>query len=98
MKWLVSKGVHLLSSCDNGISATNLTRRKKGESEKITLKCPTVVKFYNGNMGGVVKHDCLKVERSKARFYLHIAFDKMDHVVNANILYNSIDCVQKILD
>ena len=93
VKWLDNKGVH------NGISTTNVTRQKKGQSDKITLKCLTVVKSYNENIGGVDKHGRMKVvyevDRSKTRFYLHIAFDMMDQLlVNANILYNSIDGVQ----
>ena len=52
-------------------------------------------------MAGVDKQECLKVvyevDRSKTRFYLRIAFDMMDQLlVNANILYNSIDGFQKM--
>ena len=102
VKWLDNKGVHLLSSWDNGISTTNVTRRKKGQSDKITLKCPTVVKSYNEYAGGVDKHDRLKVayevdRRSKTSVYLRIAFDMMDQLlVDANILYNSIEGVQNM--
>ena len=102
VKWLDNKSVHIISSCDSGMSTTNVTRRKKGQSDKINIKCPTVVKSYNENMDGVDKHDRLKVayevdRRSKTRFYLCIIFDMMDQLlVNANILYNSLDKVQKM--
>ena len=30
VKWVDNKSVHLVSSCDNGMSFTNVKRRKKG--------------------------------------------------------------------
>ena len=35
------------------MSFTNVKRRKKGQSNKIAIKCPTLIKTYNENMGGV---------------------------------------------
>ena len=102
VKWLDNTSVHIISSFDSGMTTTNVTCRKKGQSDKINIKCPTVVKSYNENMGGVDKYDRLKVayevdRRSKTRFYLRIIFDMMDQLlVNANILYNSLDKVQKM--
>ena len=83
------------------MSFTNVKRRKKGQSNKVSIKCPTLIKTYNENMGGVDRHDRLKVayevdRRSKTRFYLPIVFDMFDQLlVNANILYNSLH-VQKM--
>ena len=61
VKWVDNKSVHLISSYDNGMSFTNVKRRKKGQSNKIAIKCPTIIKTYNENMGGVDRHDRLKV-------------------------------------
>ena len=36
VKWVDNKSVHLISSCDNGMSFTNVKRRKKGQSNKMT--------------------------------------------------------------
>ena len=99
--WVDNKSVHLISSYDNGMSFTNVKRRKKGQSNKIAIKCPTIIKTYNENMGGVYRHGRLKVayevdRRSKTRFYLQIVFDMFDQLlVNSNILYNSLH-VQKM--
>ena len=96
VKWVDNKSVHLISSCDNGMSFMNVKRRRKGQSNKIAIKCPTLIKTYNENMGGVDRHDRLKVayevdRRSKTRFYLRIVFDMFNQLlVNANILYNSL--------
>ena len=61
VKWVDNKSAHLISSCDNGMSFTNVKRRKKGQSNKIAIKCPTLIKTYNENMGGIDRHDRLKV-------------------------------------
>ena len=99
--WVDNKSVHLISSYDNGMSFTNVKRREKGQSNKIAIKCPTIIKTYNENMGGVDRHGLLKVahevdRRSKTRFYLQIVFDMFDQrLVNSNILYNSLH-IQKM--
>ena len=78
-----------------GMSFTNVKRRKKGPSNKIAIKCPTLIKTYE-NMGGIDRHYRLKVayevdRRSKTRFYLRIVFNMFDQLLaNANILYNSL--------
>ena len=84
--WVDNKSVHLISSYDNGMSSTNVKRRKKGQSNKIAIKCPTIIKTYNENMGGVDGHDRLKVayevdRRSKTRFYLRIDFNMFDQLL-----------------
>ena len=43
VKWVDNKSVPLISSCDNGMSFTNVKRRKKGQSNKISIKCPTII-------------------------------------------------------
>ena len=43
------------------MSFTNANRRKKGQSNKIAIKCPTLIKTYDENMGGVDRHDRLIV-------------------------------------
>ena len=101
VKWVDNKSFHLISSYDNGMSFTNVKQRKKGQSNKIAIKCPTIIKTYNENMGGVDRHGHLKVayevdRRSKTRFYLQIVFDMFDQLlVNSNILYNSLH-IQKM--
>ena len=84
-KWVDNKSVHLISSCDNGMSFTNVKRGEKGQSNKFTLKCPTLIKTYE-NMGGVESHVRLKVayvvdQRSKTRFCLQIVFDMFDQLL-----------------
>ena len=102
IKWVDNKCVHLLSSCNDSHATANVLHRVKGRAEKIAVQCPTVVQSYNKNMGGVDKHDRFKVayeidRRSQSRFYLRIVFDMFDQLlVNAAILYNSIDGVRKI--
>ena len=68
------------------MSFTNVKRRKNGQSNKIAIKCPTLIKIYNENMGGVDRHDRLKFvyevdRRSKTRFYLGIVFDMFDQLL-----------------
>ena len=75
VKWVDNKSVHLISSYDNGMSFTNVKRRKKVQPNKIAIKCPTLIKTYNENMGGVDRNGRLKVayevdRRSKTQFYL----------------------------
>ena len=97
-----NKCVHLLSSCNDGHATANVFRRVKGRAEKIAVQCSTVVQSYNKKMGGVDKHDRFKVayeidRRSQSRFYLRIVFDMFAQLlVNAAILYNSIDGVRRI--
>ena len=96
VKWIDNKAVVILttkSPCDEEIE---VLQRKKGEAEKIKVKCPAVIADYNKHMGDVDLHDRLNISfqvdrRSKLRFYLRLAFDQIDQcVVNSRIAYNTV--------
>lgn len=80
------------NTCDNRHS-TNVTRRQKGISQKLSIPCPSVIANYNKGMGGVDLIDQKKTyyeldRKSKFRFYLRIFFDLMDVAcVNAFQIY-----------
>ena len=87
-----NRSVLLLSSVLEGINdILSVQRKEKGSKTKSSVPCPTVVKLYNSDMGGVDLLDqrtavyCL----SSVRFYLRIFFDLMDIAsVNSYLIYN----------
>ena len=70
--------------------------REKGSAQKRTIPCPSIIKEYNGGMGGVDLCDQLKTvyaldRRSTFRYYLRIFFDLMDmSCVNSYIVYQKV--------
>ena len=94
VKWVDNKSVHIITTKNSCDSELTVMRRKKGQAEKATFPCPSVIKEYNTHMGGVDKHDRLTKtnqidRRSKFRFYLRLAFDFFDQsIVNAQIAWD----------
>ena len=81
-----------LEECNNKVST--VTRGVKGQSVKISVPCPGIIKDYNSGMGGVdlldQKTSTYKLDRksSGGRYYLRLFFDLMDiSVVNSHTVY-----------
>ena len=81
-----------IEECDK---ISTVSRRVKGQSVKIPVSCPEIIKDYNSGMGGVDLLDtsCLQVGRkcSGGRYYLRLFFDSMDiSVVNSLLIYKKL--------
>ena len=96
VKWFDNRGVTLvgtaLEECDQ---ISSVSRRAKGQSSKVTVPCPKMVKDLNSNMGGVdlldQKTAVYRLDRksSGGRYYLRLFFDLIDMcIVNSHIVYN----------
>ena len=64
-------------STNAGIEPMGAVKRyDRKEKKKIDVKCPDVIKGYNGRMGGIVKSDMLthlyKTPLRAKRWYIHI--------------------------
>ena len=97
VKWFDNRGVTLLSSNTDGVSAmSSVKRRQKGAATKIQIPCPELVKSYNAYMGGVDLLDqrtaAYRLDRkSTMRSYPRIFFDLMDiSMVNAYLAYSKL--------
>ena len=84
-----------LEECDK---ISTVSRRVKGQSAKIPVPCPEIIKDYNSGMGGVdlldQKTAAHKLDRksSDGRYYLRLFFDLMDiSVANLHIIYKELN-------
>ena len=95
VKWFDNRGVTLVGTALEGCDQiSSVSRRAKGQSSKVTVPCPKMVKDYNSNMGGVdlldQKTAVYRLDRksSGGRYYLRLFFDLMDMcMVNSHIVY-----------
>ena len=99
VKWFDNRGVTIvgtwLEECDK---ISTVSRRVKGQSAKIPLPCPEIIKDYNYVMGGVdlldQKTAVYKLDRMSCcgRYYLRLFFDLMDvSVDNSHIIYKELN-------
>lgn len=92
MCWKDNKQVNVLSS-DAGIHPLSVAKRWDKEArKKVDIPCPTVIKEYNGKMGGIDKSDMLthlyKSPMKARRWYLRLFGYVLDLcTTNAWILY-----------
>ena len=84
-----------LEECDK---ISTVSRRAKGQSVKIPVPCPEIIKDYNSGMGGVdlldQKTAAYKLDHksSGGRYYLKLFFHLMDiSVVNSHIIYKELN-------
>ena len=99
VKWFDNRGVTIIGSSLEGTDeVSSILRRCKGQSSKVSVPCPTLIKDYNSNMGGVdlldQKTAAYKLDRksSGGRYYLRLFFDLMDMAcVNAHIVYKNLN-------
>ena len=100
LRWKDNKNVTVLSS-DAGVEPVQKVKRyDRTSKKKVDVKCPNVIREYNGKMGGIDKSDMLthlyKTPMRARRWYLRIFGYTLDLCVcNAWILYKR-DC--KALD
>ena len=84
-------------------SESNMMRRQKGSTTKISVSCPQAIKTYNTYMGGVdlmyqLKSSYQLNRRSKFRFYLRLFFDLLNVAyVNAFISNKKLENTELIL-
>lgn len=103
VKWIDNKAVCIITTKNDCQVEETVLRRKKGQKEKVTYACPSVIKDYNQYMGGVDKHDRMTLtvdpnRRSKFRFYLRLGFNFLSQsVVNAKIAWDTIHRDEKPL-
>ena len=92
LKWKDNKVVTMLTN-DLGVEPMSTVKRySKKTKQKEDVECPSVIKNYNANMGGVDKSDMLvqlyKTPMKSKRWYLRIFAYCLDvSVVNAWLLY-----------
>ena len=102
VKWIDNKPVHVITSKNPCSELTTVLRRKKGQADKVTVKCPGVVKDYNTYMGGVDIHDQMTQtnhsnRRAKFRYYIRISHNLLEQaVVNARIAWQTLHPDEKI--
>ena len=95
VKWFDNRGVTMVGTCLKVCNKVSIvTRRVKGQSAKIPVPCPEIIKDYNSGMGGDdllnQKTDAYKLDRksSGGRCYLRLFFDLMDiSAVNSYAIY-----------
>ena len=66
MKWFDNRGVTMLGTyLEECNKVSTVTRTAKGQSAKIPVPCPKIIKDYNYGMGGVdlldQENSCLKI-------------------------------------
>ena len=66
VKWFDNRGVTMLGTClEECNKVSTVTHTAKGQSAKIPVPCPKIIKDYNYGMGGVdlldQKNSCLKI-------------------------------------
>ena len=88
-----TKGVIVLSTINSSMPVVPVRQRLKGKKEKVTVKCPFMIKTYNNGIKGTDLMDQLKASydvdrRYPKKFYFRVFFDLMDiSYVNAFIVY-----------
>ena len=94
-KWMDNQAVILLSTALEGMDdVLPVQRRLKVSAAKCSIACPTVVKLYDNDMGGVDFMDqrtaVYQLDRkSSVRFYLRMFLDLLDIVcVNSFLVSN----------
>ena len=99
VKWFENHGVPMVGTClEEYDKILTVSRRVKGQSVKIPVGCPEIIKDYNSGMGGAdllnqktaaYKLDC---NSSGGRYYLRLFFDLMDiSVVNLYMIYKELN-------
>jgi hypothetical protein len=54
VKWFDNRGMNLVGTNVEGCNlVTSVMRRAKGQSSKMAVSCPQMIKDYNSGMGGV---------------------------------------------
>ena len=94
VKWFENCRVTMVGTCPKEYDKISpVSRRVKGQSAKIPIPCPQVIKDYNSGMGGVdlldQKTAAYKLDHksSGGRYYLRLLYDLMDiSVVNSQII------------
>ena len=95
VKWFDNHGVTLVGTALEGCDQiSSVSHHAKGQSSKVTVTCPKMVKDYNSNMGGVdlldQKTAVYRLDRKSSgrRYYLRLFFHLMDMcMVNSHIVY-----------
>lgn len=83
VKWMVNKGVHLLTNFLSLVETDTIKRRQASSAKKVDMKCSKIVFHYNKNMDGVDLMVCYEIDRgSKIKYYLRLFFDLFDISVN----------------
>ena len=80
IRWNDNNCFTLMSTFSSGYPPTTVERWDKTTSpaKKVSVECPSMVKLYNTNMGGVDKMDALVgFYRSFFKYYLDISFFKI---------------------
>ena len=96
LRWKDNKNVTVLSS-DAGVEPVQKVKRyDRNSKKKVEVKCPSVIKEYNGKMGGIDKSDMLthlyKTPMRARRWYMRLFGYTLDLCVcNAWIMYKR-DC------
>ena len=99
VNWFDNRGVTMVGTClEECDKISTISRRVKGQSAKIPVPCPEIIKDYNSGMGGVDLLDQkvaaykLDPKCSGGRYYLRLFFDLMDiSVVNSLIIYKKLN-------
>ena len=85
VKWFDNRGVAIVGTClEECNKVSTVTRRVKGQSARIPVPCPEIIKDYNSGMGGVdlldQKTAAYKLDRKSSGgcYYLRLFFDLMD--------------------
>ena len=95
VKWFDNRRVTMVGTCfEECDKISTVSGRVKGQSAKIPVPCPEIIKGYNSGMGGV---DLLDQKTSAYKldcghYYPRLFFDLMDiSVVNLHIIYKEIN-------
>ena len=99
VKWFDNRGVKMVGTClEECDKIPIVARRVKGQSAKIPVPCPEIIKDYNSGMGAVdflgQKTAACKLDSksSSGRYYLRLFFDLMNIlVVNSHIIYKKLN-------
>ena len=99
VKWFDNRGVTMVGTCNEECDKiSTVSRRVKGQSAKIPVSCPEIIKDYNSGMGGVYLLDQkaaaykLDPKCSGGSYYLRLLFDLMDiSVVNSLIIFKKLN-------
>ena len=99
VKWFDNRGVTMVGTClEECDKISTVSRKVKGQSAKIPVPCPEIIKDYNSGMGAVdlvgQKTAACKLDSksSGGRYYLRLFFDLMDIlVVNSHIIYKKLN-------